>query len=182
MESRLILGSERIEPPDGDGCHLSEGIADTACKWLRQLVSVAPDKPVFLYVAFAAGHFPHHAPCACADKYRGRFDDGWDAARDRVLARQKASGLLPQDQRLAPRNPGVQAWDQLDADEKRLAAWFEEVFAAFLGHADRQIQRLFDQLDALGKRDDTIPQRAGGTAFPSMVACWPLMKRLEWSR
>ena len=108
------------------------------------------------YVAFAAGHSPHHVPRAYADKYRGKFDDGWDAARRRILARQKASGLLPPDQRLAPRNPGVQVWDELDPEEKRLPARFEEVFAGFLDHADVQIQRLFDQIDALGKRDDTI--------------------------
>ena len=151
----LILGNERIEPPGG-GYHLSEGIVDNANKWLRQLVSAAPDKPFFLYVAFAAGHSPHHVPRAYADKYRGRFDDGWDAARDRILARQKASGLLPADQRLAPRNPGVQVWDELDPDEKRLAARFEEVFAGFLDHTDVQILRLLNQIDALGKRDDTI--------------------------
>ena len=152
----LILGNERIEPPAGEDYHLSEGIVDTACLWLRQLVSAAPDKPFFLYVAFAAGHSPHHVPRAYADKYRGWFDDGWDVARDRILARQKVSGLLPQDQRLAPRNPGVQLWNELDAEEMRLAARFEEVFAGFLDHTDVQIARLFDQIDALGKRDDTI--------------------------
>ncbi len=152
----LMLGNERIEAPHDGEYHLSEGIVDTACKWLRQLVSAAPDKPFFLYLAFAAGHSPHHVPRAYADKYRGMFDDGWDAARERILARQKASGLLPPDQRLAPRNPRVQVWDELDADEKRLAARFEEVFAGFLDHTDVQIQRLLDQLDALGKRDDTI--------------------------
>ena len=152
----LILGNERIEAPHDGSYHLSEGIVDTACKWLRQLVSADPDKPFFLYVAFAAGHSPHHVPRAYADKYRGRFDHGWDAARGKTLARQKASGLLPADQRLAPRNPGVQTWDELSSDEKRLAARLEEVFAGFLDHADDQVRRLLDQLDALGKRDDTI--------------------------
>ena len=152
----LILGNERVEPPAGDDYHLSEGIVDTACMWLRQLVSAAPDKPFFLYMAFAAGHSPHHVPRAYADKYRGWFDDGWDVARERILARQKASGLLPRDQRMAPRNPGVQVWDELNADEKRLAARFEEVFAGFLDHTDVQIERLLHQVDALGKRDDTI--------------------------
>ena len=79
-----------------------------------------------------------------------------DAARERILARQKASGLLPPDQRLAPRNPGVQVWDELDPDEKRLAARLMEVYAGFMDHADEQIGRLLAQLDALGKRDDTI--------------------------
>ena len=152
----LVVGNERIDLPPAEGYHLSAGIVDQSCKWLRQLVSAAPEKPFFLYLAFAAGHSPHHVPPAFADKYRGRFDDGWDAARDRILARQKASGLLPADQRLAPRNPGVQVWDDMSAEEKMVAARFEEVFAGFLDHADVQIGRLLKQLDDLGKRDDTI--------------------------
>ena len=152
----LIMGNERIEQPSQDSYHLSEGIVDESCKWLRQLASVDPDKPFFLYTAFAAGHSPHHVPKAFADKYKGMFDDGWDAARDRVLARQKASGLLPDYQRLAPRNQGVQVWDELSDVEKEVCARFEEVFAGFMEHCDVQIARLLAQLDALGKRDDTI--------------------------
>lgn len=152
----LIMGNERIEQPPVEDYHLSEGIVDQSCKWLRQLVSAAPDKPFFLYTAFAAGHSPHHVPRVFADKYKGRFDDGWDAAREKILARQKASGLLPADQRLAPRNPGVQDWDELSAAEQQTAARFEEVFAGFMEHADVQIGRLLAQLDALGKRDNTI--------------------------
>lgn len=152
----LITGNERVEPPLGEDYHLSEDIVDVPCKWLRQLTSAAPDKPFFLYLGFAAGHTPHHVPRAFADKYKGRFDDGWDAARERTLARQRASGLLPADQRLAPRNAGVQVWDDLSADEQRTAARFEEVFAGFMEHADVQIGRLLQQLDALGKRENTI--------------------------
>ena len=152
----LILGNERIEPPADPGYHLSEGIVDQARTWLRQLVSAAPEKPFFLYVAFAAGHSPHHVPRTFADKYRGRYDAGWDVARDAILARQKALGLLGADQRLAPRNPGIQAWEELSADEQRLAARLQEVFAGFLDHTDVQIGRLLEQIDALGKRDDTI--------------------------
>ncbi|MCY4012724.1 MAG: arylsulfatase [Gammaproteobacteria bacterium] len=152
----LILGNERIEPPADPGYHLSEGIVDQACTWLRQLVSAAPETPFFLYVAFAAGHSPHHVPRAYADKYRGCYDAGWDVARETILARQKALGLLPADQRLAPRNPGIQVWEELGADEQRLAARMQEVFAGFLDHTDVQIGRLLDQVDALGKRDDTI--------------------------
>ncbi|MEE2898302.1 MAG: arylsulfatase [Gemmatimonadota bacterium] len=152
----LVMGNERIEQPPGDDYHLSEDIVDQACKWLRQLVSADPDTPFFLYVAFAAGHSPHHVPREYADKYCGRFDDGWDVARQRVLAKQKETGLLPEHQDLAPRNPGVQVWDDLDSDEKRLAARMQEVFAGFLDHADVQVGRLLDQIDALGKRDDSI--------------------------
>lgn len=152
----LVLGNERVEAPRRSGYHLSEDIVDRACLWLRQLASADPDKPFFLYLTFAAGHSPHHVPRRYADKYRGRFDEGWDVARQRILDRQRASGLLPPDQQLAPRNPGVQLWDDLDGDEQRLAARMEEVFAGFIDHTDVQIGRLLEQLDVLGKRDDSM--------------------------
>ncbi len=152
----LILGNERVQQPDREGYHLSEDIVDHSCRWLRQLASADPDKPFFLYVAFGAGHSPHHAPPEYIEKYRGRFDDGWDAARQRTIERQRASGLMASDQELAPRNPGVQVWDELDADEKRVAARFQEAFAGFVDHADVQIGRLLKQLGELGKDDDTI--------------------------
>jgi|TARA_B100000315_G_scaffold239549_1_gene258443 arylsulfatase len=152
----LILGNERIEVPQDSDYHLSEDLVDRASLWLRQLVSASPDTPFFLYLAFAAAHSPHHVPRPYADKYCGHFDDGWDKARERILKRQKDSGLLPADQQLAPRNPRVQVWDDLDADEKRVAARMEEVFAGFLDHTDVQIGRLLEQIDALGRRDDTL--------------------------
>ncbi len=152
----LILGNERIAPPSQENYHLSEGIINESCKWLRQLVSADSHKPFFLYAAFAAGHSPHHVPRNFADKYKGRFDDGWDAARERILDRQKSSGLLPSNQLLAPRNPGVQAWKDLKSEEKKVCARFQEVFAGFIDHCDSQIEKLLAQLDALGKRENTI--------------------------
>ncbi len=152
----LILGNERVQQPDREGYHFSEDIVDHACLWLRQLASADPEKPFFLYLAFGAGHSPHHAPPEYMEKYRGRFDDGWDAARERTIERQRASGLMPPDQALAPTNPGVPAWDELDADEKRVAARFQEAFAGFIDHTDDQIGRLLKQLDELGKQDDTL--------------------------
>lgn len=152
----LVLGNERVQQPDREDYHLSEDIVDHACLWLRQLASADPEKPFFLYVAFGAGHSPHHAPPAYIEKYKGRFDDGWDAARRRTIERQRASGLMSPDQEMAPPNPGVQVWDELDADEKRVAARFQEVFAGFLDHTDVQIARLLKQLEGLGKQDDTL--------------------------
>ncbi len=152
----LVTGNERVEAPQRQNYHLSEDIVDQSCKWLRQLASANPEQPFFLYVAFAAGHSPHHVPSSYVSKYKGRFDEGWDVARAKVLERQIASGLLPEGQRLAPKNPGVQDWDDLDADERRLAARLMEVYAGFLDHADDQIARLLEQIDALGKREDTI--------------------------
>lgn len=107
-------------------------------------------------MAFAAGHSPHHVPAEYVKKYKGRFDAGWDVARTKILDRQIASELLPEGHRLAPKNPGAQDWDALEEDEKRLAARLMEVYAGFLDHADDQIAKLLEQLDALGKRDNTI--------------------------
>ena len=156
----LFLGNERIDAPatgeSGEDYHLSEAIVDRANLWLRQLVSADDDAPFFLYVAFAAAHSPHHVPAPYADKYRGRFDDGWDIERERILSRQRASGLLPEDQQLAPRNANVQPWDDLDDPERRAYARMQEVFAGFLDHADVQIGRLLDELERLGKLDDTL--------------------------
>jgi arylsulfatase A-like enzyme len=152
----LVLGNERVEAPDRAGYHLSEDLVDRAVLWLRQLQSASADAPFFLYLAFGAAHAPHHAPRSFIEKYRGRFDDGWDAARARVLARQQASGLLAKDQRLAPRNPGVAAWDELDPTARRVFARMQEVFAGFLDHTDVQIGRLTAELDRLGRREDTL--------------------------
>jgi arylsulfatase len=152
----LVLGNERVEAPRRDGYHLSEDLVDRAVLWLRQLLSASPDAPFFLYLAFGAAHAPHHAPRSFIEKYRGRFDDGWDAARERVLARQRASGLVPRGQPLAPRNPGVAAWDELAPTARRVFARMQEVFAGFLDHTDVQIARLFAELDRLGRRDDTL--------------------------
>ena len=156
----LFLGNERIDAPaqgeSGEDFHLSEAIVDRAMLWLRQLVSADDQAPFFLYVAFGAAHSPHHVPAPFIDKYRGRFNDGWDVERDRILARQRASGLLPSDQQLAPRNPDVQPWHELDDNEQQVYARMQEVFAGFLDHADVQIGRLLEELERLGKLDDTL--------------------------
>jgi len=152
----LVLGNERVDAPSREGYHLSEDLVDHAVTWLRQLVSASPDAPFFLYLAFGAAHAPHHAPRPYIDKYRGRFDDGWDAVRERVLARQRASGLLPADQELSPRNPGVLPWADLDAPARRVFGRMQEVFAGFLEHTDAQVGRLLAELEALGRREDTL--------------------------
>ncbi|MGZ4730479.1 MAG: sulfatase-like hydrolase/transferase, partial [Acidimicrobiales bacterium] len=110
----------------------------------------------FTYLAFGATHAPHQAPAAYLEKYRGRFDAGWDDARDRWFERQIESGLLPASTELAPRNPGVEAWADLSDNERRLAARMQEAFAAFADHADAQIGRLVDDLEAMGELDNTL--------------------------
>jgi len=119
-------------------------------------VSIRPDRPFFTYLAFGAMHAPHQAPAEYLDKYRGRFDEGWDVARERWFARQIELGLLPPDTELAPRNPGVEPWDGLPDNQKRLAARLQEAFAAFLEHTDAQIGRLVADLERLGRLDNTL--------------------------
>ncbi len=154
----LVRDNTFAEPPASveDGYHLSEDLVDRAIRMVHDNVSLRPDRPFFTYLAFGATHAPHQAPQEYLDKYRGRFDDGWDAARARVFARQQELGLLPPGTELAPRNPGVEAWDDLPDTHRRLAARLQEAFAAFLDHTDAQIGRFVDALDDLGVLDDTV--------------------------
>jgi arylsulfatase A-like enzyme len=154
----LVSDNHMVEPPatPDEGYHLSEDLVDRALAMYSDSVGIRPDRPVFLYLPFGATHAPHQAPAAFMEKYRGRFDDGWDAARDRWFARQVEMGIVPAHTRLAPRNPGVEAWDELPEVQRRLAARLQEAFAAFLDHTDTQIGRLVDGLRRLGRLDNTI--------------------------
>jgi arylsulfatase len=154
----LTHDNHRVDPPrrPEDGYHLSEDLVDRAIGFVHDTTSVRPDRPFFLYCAFGATHAPHQAPHAYLEKYRGAFDDGWDAARDRWFARQVELGLHPDGTQLAPRNPGVEPWDSLPQNQQRLAARLQEAFAAFLDHTDDQIGRLVGALDELGRLDNTL--------------------------
>ena len=107
-------------------------------------VGVRPDRPFFTYLAFGATHAPHQAPEAYLEKYRGRYDEGWDVVRRRWFERQLALGVIPEGTELAPRNPGVEPWEDLPENQRRLAARLQEAFAAFLDHSDDQIGRLVE--------------------------------------
>jgi arylsulfatase len=154
----LVYDNHSIDPPGRpeDGYHLSEDLVDHAIGFVHDTKSIRPDRPFFLYVAFGATHAPHQAPAAYIEKYRGRFDEGWDVAREEWFARQLEMGLLPAGTHLAPRNPGVEPWDTLPATHRRLAARLQEAFAGFLDHTDQQIGRLVDALDRLGELDNTL--------------------------
>ena len=130
----LTYDNHRIEPParPEDGYHLSEDLVDRAIGFIHDTKSIRPDRPFFTYLAFGATHAPHQAPPDYLAKYRGHFDDGWDAARDQWFARQLASGVVPEGTELAPRNPGVEPWDTLSDNEQQLAIRMQEAFAAFL--------------------------------------------------
>ena len=154
----LTADNHHIDPPAGpdDGYHVSEDMIDQAMGFVRDSTSVRPDRPFFLYVAFGATHAPHQAPQSYLDKYRGRFDAGWDVARQEWFQRQLDSGLIPPGTELAPHNPGVKPWDELSTNEQRFAARLQEAFAAFLDHTDAQIGRLADFLESIAQLDNTL--------------------------
>ena len=154
----LVYDNHHIDPPrtPEEGYHLTEDLVDRSVGFIRDSVSVRPDRPFFLYLAFGATHAPHQAPESYLAAHRGRYDDGWDAARDRWFAQQVAEGIVPADTDLAPRNPGVEPWDDLPDVQRRLAARLQEAYAAFLEHTDAQVGRLVDDLERLGVLDNTV--------------------------
>ncbi len=147
-----------VDPPGGpeDGYHVSKDIVDRSCAMVRDLTSLVPERPFFLYCAFGAMHSPHQAPQSYLKKYRGRFDAGWDVARDEWFARQKAMGIVPPDTKLAPHNPGVKPWSELSVNQQRFAARLQEAFAAMLDHTDAQVGRLVSFLKSVGQWDNTL--------------------------
>ncbi len=154
----LVSDNHPIEPPAApeDGYHLSEDMIDQLLVMLSDSKGVRPDRPFFAYVPFGATHAPHQAPAAYLEKYRGRYDEGWDAVRERWFRRQVDLGLIPEGTPLAPRNPGVDAWDDLPESQQKLASRLQEAFAAFLDHTDDQVGRLVEGLRSMGELDNTI--------------------------
>ncbi len=154
----LYLGTSPVEPwgTAEEGYHFSEDIVDKSIAWIRGLHTMTPDKPFFLYVSFGATHAPHSVSKKYIDKYAGKFDKGWDAVREEILANMKAKGVVPQDTDLAGRPEGVVAWDELNQSQKKVYTRLMEVFAAFAEHTDDQVQRIIDTLDELGIYEDTL--------------------------
>ena len=154
----LVRDNSPIDPPatPAEGYHVSEDLVDQLLLMISDSKGVRPDRPFFAYLPFGATHAPHQAPQSYLDKYRGRYDEGWDIVRQRWYERQLELGVIPPNAVLAPRNPGVDAWDDLPETQQRLACRLQEAFAAFLDHTDDQIGRLVDGLRAMGELDNTI--------------------------
>lgn len=146
---RLVSGTTPVDPPTVEGYHLTEDLVDHA---IGALTSDAP--PTFLYLATGAAHSPHQVPDDYLSLYRGRYDDGWDVAREHRLERQIALGVVPRGTVLAERNPGDPAWSELGPRRRRVAARFQEIYAAFIEHTDAQLGRLFNHVREGGR--DTI--------------------------
>jgi arylsulfatase A-like enzyme len=154
----LREGITRVEPwgtPE-EGYHLTADLADKAIAWIGQQKALLPDKPFFLYFAPGATHAPHHVPREWADKYKGRFDDGWDALRERTFARQKALGVIPQDAELTRRHDEIPAWEAMPEALQPVLRRQMENYAGFLEHADHHVGRLVDALAGLGLLEDTL--------------------------
>ncbi|WP_417505752.1 arylsulfatase [Microbacterium sp.] len=155
---KLFLDREAIDQPrlPEEGYHLSEDLTERAMSWIAQHKSLSPDKPWLTYLAFGAMHAPHHIWPEWADRYKGKFDSGWDTYREETLARQKAMGIVPESAELSPMLEGVPEWDTLSADEKRLFARMAEVYAGYMEHTDEQIGRLIDFLEETEQLENTL--------------------------
>ena len=155
-EPRLFENFNAIEPPKDEHYHLSEDIADKAIAWMKRHRAFAPDKPFLLYWAPGAGHGPHHIFKEWADKYKGKFDEGWDGMREQIFQRQKELGWIPSDTKLTPRAATMPAWASIPEAQRPFQLRLMEVFAGFVEHVDVQAGKVVDALDELGIRDNTI--------------------------
>ncbi|WP_373652159.1 arylsulfatase [Schlesneria sp. DSM 10557] len=153
MRNTTVVNPHELHRKD---YHLTDDIAEDAIGWLQEQQALAPDKPFFMYWAPGAAHGPHQVAKAWADKYKGKFDDGWDKYRERVFARQKELGWIPQDARLTPRPETLAAWDSIPDDEKPFQRRLMEVFAGFAEHADYNAGRVIDEIEKQGKLDNTL--------------------------
>ena len=139
-----------------EGYHFTEDMTDQAIDWIKQQKALMPDKPFFVYYAPGATHAPHHVPTEWSDKYKGAFDDGWDAQRERTFAKQKALGVIPADAELTERPAEIPAWDDMPDDLKPVLARQMEVYAGFLEHTDHHVGRLVDALSELEILENTL--------------------------
>ncbi|MEX2172582.1 MAG: arylsulfatase [Pirellulales bacterium] len=152
----IYQGMSRVEVPKDPNYHFMTDMTNQAIKWTSAQKSLTPDKPFFTYFAPGATHAPHHVPKEWIDKYKGKFDQGWDKLREETLARQIALGVVPKGTKLAPKPEAIKDWDKLSADEKKLFARQMEVFAAYGEYTDFEVGRLIQAIENLGQLDNTL--------------------------
>ncbi len=152
----LYDGVAQVELPHDPNYHFMTDMTEKARAWIKYQKALTPDKPAFVYFAPGAVHAPHHVPQAWIDKWKGKFDQGWDKIREESLARQIQMGVVPPGTKLAPKPPAIKDWDKLSADEKRLFARQAEVFAAFVEYTDHEIGRMLAAFDEVGQGDNTL--------------------------
>lgn len=149
-------GTTLVELPNDPTFHFMTDMTDKARAWIKHQKAMTPDKPSFVYFAPGATHAPHHVPQVWIDKWKGKFDMGWDKLREQSLARQIALGVVPSGTKLAPKPPEIKDWDKLSADEKRLFTRQAEVYAAFAEYTDREIGRMLQAFEEVGQADNTL--------------------------
>jgi arylsulfatase len=157
-EPQMVRNTAAVSPHEihRKGYHLTEDIAEDAIKWLREQNAYAPDKPFLMYWAPGAVHGPHHIMKEWADKYKGKFDAGWDKYRERAFANAKAKGWIPQNAQLTPRPATMAAWDSIPESEKPFQRRLMEVYAGFTEHADYNAGRVIAEIERQGKLDNTL--------------------------
>jgi arylsulfatase A-like enzyme len=181
----LYEGTTAVEPcktPE-EGYTLNEDLADHAITWVRQQKALVPDKPFFMYFAPGATHAPHHVPKEWPDKYRGRFDAGWDALREEIFAKQKHLGVIPEDAELTRRHNEIAAWDDMPAELKPVLVRQMEIYAGFLEQTDHEVGRVIDAIDELGVLDHTLIYYIigdnGASAEGTPIGCFNEMTTLN---
>jgi arylsulfatase len=149
-------GLHTVELPDDPDYHFLTDMTDQAVAWMRYQKALTPDRPFFVYFAPGATHAPHHVPKEWIARWKGKFDQGWDALREEILARQIEQGIVPEGTSLAPKPEAIPDWDTLSANEKRLFAHQVEVFAAYVEMTDHEIGRMIDAVEKTGELDNTL--------------------------
>src|SRR4029077_8944622 len=152
----IFDGTIRVEHTKDPNYHFTVDMTNQAINWMSAQQSLTPDKPFFMYFATGATHAPHHAPKEWIDKYKGKFDQGWDKLREETFARQKAMGIIPQNAKLTPRPKEIPAWDDQTPEQKKLFARQMETFAGFAEHTDHEVGRLVSALEEMGEMDNTL--------------------------
>jgi arylsulfatase len=145
-----------VETPNDPNYHFTTDMTNQAVSWVRYQQALTPDKPFFMYFAPGATHAPHHVPKEWIEKYKGKFDQGWDTIREETLARQIKQGIVPAGTKLAPKPADIKDWDKLSADEKKLFTRQMEVYAGFAEQTDYEVGRLLSSIEKLGVMDNTV--------------------------
>ena len=149
-------GTAQVELPEDPKYHFTTDMTNQAISWVKFQKALSPDKPFFMYFAPGATHAPHHVPAEWRDKYKGKFDQGWDKVREETLERQKKLGVVPANTKLGPKPKDIKDWDTLSADEKKLFTRQMETYAGFAEHTDNEIGRLYGAIEELGQADNTL--------------------------
>ncbi len=149
-------GTHQVELPDDPNYHFLTDMTNQSVAWVKYQKALTPDRPFFVYYAPGAVHAPHHVPQEWIDRWKGKFDQGWDAMREEILARQIKLGIVPKGTKLAPKPEAIPDWDALSDDQKHLFARQFEVFAAFLEMTDHEVGRLIQAVEETGELDNTL--------------------------